>query len=204
MLLYDPSKRLLLTWFRMPKHLFYYNNCYNSRTAMTRTLMARLPRLFRISNSFLSPLEKKSHSCRLRIISDDFLFYIENGILCVLIRIASLRRFLWEQTTYIHVKGHRKYTLISSNYPCLEHILMAPKVFKPLMFYCTWFKQYLFNRNSRVTEQYNKEHGTGFDGKPIAYIKVISCKMILIFIVEKENLLQQTWGWYKFMGHDGT
>ena len=46
-----------------------------------------------ISNSFLRLLEK-SHGCRFRIIQGDFLFsYIENGILCVLIRIASTRRF---------------------------------------------------------------------------------------------------------------
>ena len=29
-----------------------------------------------------------------------------------------------------------KLTLISSNYPCLEHIFMVPKVFEPLKFYC--------------------------------------------------------------------
>ena len=33
------------------------------------------------------------HSYRLGIGWGDFLFYIENGILCVLIRIASSRRF---------------------------------------------------------------------------------------------------------------
>ena len=27
-------------------------------------------------------------------------------------------------------------TLISSNYPCLEHIFMVPKVFETLKFYC--------------------------------------------------------------------
>ena len=27
-------------------------------------------------------------------------------------------------------------TLISSNYPCLEHIFMVPKVCEPLKFYC--------------------------------------------------------------------
>ena len=27
-------------------------------------------------------------------------------------------------------------TLISSNYPCLEHISMVPNVFEPLKFYC--------------------------------------------------------------------
>ena len=45
-----------------------------------------------ISNSFLSPLEKIP---KLQILDNlgDFLFYIENGVLCVLIRIASMRRF---------------------------------------------------------------------------------------------------------------
>ena len=61
-----------------------------SRTSMARTLMARLPRLFRTRSSV--PW-KKSHSCIFRIIYGDFLFYIENGILYVLIRIASMRRF---------------------------------------------------------------------------------------------------------------
>ena len=28
------------------------------------------------------------------------------------------------------------FTLVSSNYPCLEHIFMIPKVFEPLKFYC--------------------------------------------------------------------
>ena len=50
----------------------------------------------------------KSQISRFRIIKVDFLFYIENGILCVLIRIASMRRFLLEYTTYIHVKENRE------------------------------------------------------------------------------------------------
>ena len=29
-------------------------------------------------------------------------------------------------------------TLISSNYPCLEHIFMVPKVFEPLTFDCIY------------------------------------------------------------------
>ena len=58
---------------------------------MARTLMARLPRLFR--TRFRVPW-KNSH-CRLKIIEGDFMifFYFESGILCVLIRIASMRRF---------------------------------------------------------------------------------------------------------------
>ena len=49
---------------------------------------------------------------------------------------------------YLHVTENRKdiiifppnlalkLTLISSNYPCLEHIFMVPKVFEPMRFYC--------------------------------------------------------------------
>ena len=46
-----------------------------------------------VSNSFLSPLEKQSYSCTFELILDDVLFYLENGILCVILRIASIRRF---------------------------------------------------------------------------------------------------------------
>ena len=46
-----------------------------------------------VSNSFLSPLEKKARSCRFGIIYGVFLIHIKNGILCALIRIASMRRF---------------------------------------------------------------------------------------------------------------
>ena len=60
------------------------------RTSMARTLMARLPRLFR-THSWVR--WKKAHSCRFGIIYGVFLIHIENGILCVLIRIASMRRF---------------------------------------------------------------------------------------------------------------
>ena len=45
-----------------------------------------------VSNLFLSPLEK-SHHCRFVVVLGDFLFYIENGMWCVLIRTASMRRF---------------------------------------------------------------------------------------------------------------
>ena len=68
--------------------------------------------------------------------------------MCVIIRIASMRRFKWEHTIYLYIKEKRRdtlimppdlvlwLTLISSNYPCLEHIFMVPKVFEPLKFYC--------------------------------------------------------------------
>ena len=45
-----------------------------------------------VSNSFWSPLEK-SQRCSFWIKKGDFCVNIENGILCVLIRIAPLRRF---------------------------------------------------------------------------------------------------------------
>ena len=104
---------------------------------MARTLRARLPRLFR-TPSWVS--WKKIHNCRFGIIEGDFLFYIWNGILCVLIRIASMRRFYWDHTTNLHVKENRKkkipimppdlalwWTLISSNYLYLEHIFHGSK-----------------------------------------------------------------------------
>ena len=112
---------------------------------MARTLMARLPWLFQ-THSWVP--WKKSHSCRCGIIQGVFLIHIENGILCVLIRITSMRQFYWEHTIYLHVTENWKdipiltpdlalwLTLISSAYLCLEHIFMVPKVFEPLKFYC--------------------------------------------------------------------
>ena len=53
-----------------------------------------------------------------------------------------------EHTKYLHVKENREdipimppdmalyLTLISSKYPCLEHIFMVPKRFESLKFYC--------------------------------------------------------------------
>ena len=61
-----------------------------SRTSVARTLMAGLPWLFQ--TCAWAP-KKKSHSCGFEIILVDFSFYFEKGILCVLIRIASMRRF---------------------------------------------------------------------------------------------------------------
>ena len=61
------------------------------RTSVARTLMAHLPRLFRTHSLVL-----KNKIPQMQIkdkFFGDFLFYIENGILCVLIRIASMRRF---------------------------------------------------------------------------------------------------------------
>ena len=52
----------------------WQKNLNYSRTSMARTLMARLPRLFR-SHSLVP--WNKSDSCRSGMIYDDFLFYIE-------------------------------------------------------------------------------------------------------------------------------
>ena len=61
-----------------------------------------------VSSSFLSPSEK-SDSCRFDIFLGDFLLYTENGMLCVLSIIASMRLFYCDQTTYLLVKENRKY-----------------------------------------------------------------------------------------------
>ena len=105
-----------------------------------------------VSSSFLSPSEK-SDSCRFDIFFGDFLLYTENGMLCVLNRIALMRLFYCDQTTYPLVKENRNYipiiptglalwlTLISSNYPCLEHCFMVQKVFEPVLkFYCSYLR----------------------------------------------------------------
>ena len=82
------------------------------------------------------------------IIKCDFLFYIENDILCVPNRLATSRRFCWVHPTYLHIKENRKripivppdlalwLTLISSNYPYLKHIFMVLKMFEPLKCCC--------------------------------------------------------------------
>ena len=118
---------------------------------MTRTLMTGLSRLFQTRS--WDP-NKKSHRRRHYCILDNcgwYSYYIDNGMLCILIGIASMRRFQLEHTTYHHIKGNREgipmmpselalwLTLISSNYPCLQHIFMIPKVLEPLKFYpaCT-------------------------------------------------------------------
>ena len=49
-------------------------------------------------------------------------------------------------------------TLISSNYPCIEHNLMAQKVFEPLKFYCILYqlkmKQYLAHVRGLIITSY--------------------------------------------------
>ena len=67
--------------------------------------MARLPRLFRTRS--IVP-RKKSHSCRFGIIQDGFIFYYDNGILFVFIRIAS-KISLFEK--HLVLDGHNSKSL---------------------------------------------------------------------------------------------
>ena len=41
-------------------------------------------------------------------------------------------------------------TPIRSNFRCLEHLLMVPKVFEPLKFYCNMLKEYVDRDSSTV------------------------------------------------------
>ena len=131
--------------------------------------MAHLPQLLRTD---CSVPRKKFHSSKFGVIYGVFLFYIENGIVCVLIRIASMRRFKWEHTKYLHDKDNQndtpsmppdlalRLTLTSLNYPCLEHIFIVPKMFEPLKFYCNLFQytiaagknEYLYSRPLFVSD----------------------------------------------------
>ena len=60
---------------------------------MARTPMARLPQLLRTRSGVPNKNPIAAGIIVFVIISSGFLFYIENGMLCVLIRIASIRRF---------------------------------------------------------------------------------------------------------------
>ena len=57
---------------------------------MARPLMARLSRWFEL---VLASLGKNTIAADLGYFRVFFFFHIENGILCILIRIASIRRF---------------------------------------------------------------------------------------------------------------
>ena len=60
---------------------------------MTRTLMVRLPRLFQTRSEFPTKTLLAADTIVFVITSGDFLFYIDNGLLFVLNRIDSSRRF---------------------------------------------------------------------------------------------------------------
>ena len=121
-----------------------------SRTSMTWTLLARLPPLFRTrswvswKNSVAADLGK------LRLI---FFFILK--MVCCLYSLVSPQ---WgnsnenTQNTFMLKKIDNIslfmspdlalwLTLISSNFPCLEHIFMVPKVFEPLKFYCISYQR---------------------------------------------------------------
>ena len=71
-------------------------------------------------------------------------FYIDNGMLCVLI--SSTKENTQLMLRKLGKKPNMqpdlalKLTLIRSNCLCLEHIFMGLKVFEPLKFYCRWKK----------------------------------------------------------------
>ena len=96
-------------------------------------------------------------------------FYIENGILCVLIRIASQPTFILQKIKEILIMSPDLAllsTLIGSNFPCLEQIFMVPKVFEPLKFYCipewvVWLKQLSRMGCVRLTNYHNVEISYG-------------------------------------------
>ena len=103
------------------------------------------------SNSFFESLQNSSEISRNQIFRDFFLILPRNCMLCVLIRIASSRRFLWVDTIYNCGINDRKIspnhrhlhpdlapwlTLSGSNYPCLEQFSMVSKMFEPLKFDC--------------------------------------------------------------------
>ena len=61
---------------------------------MARTPISRLPRLFQTRSSVPSGKNPiAADNSIFDIIKGDFLFYIDNVMLCVLSRIASMRRF---------------------------------------------------------------------------------------------------------------
>ena len=120
-----------------------------SRTSMARTPMAVYHGLFKFI--FVS-IRNFSDSSRKQI-EWSFLILLWNCMLCVLIRIASLR---WVHATYHYFVEDRKHfhkyrhlvpdltpwlNLTGSNYPSLEQISMVPKMFEP--FDCIIFQLYI-------------------------------------------------------------
>ena len=63
------------------------------RTSVARTLMAHLPWLFQTCSGVSGKNSIAADIIVFGMIKGDFLFYIENDMFCVLIRIASVRRF---------------------------------------------------------------------------------------------------------------
>ena len=113
------------------------------------------------SNSFFfQSLQSSSNSSRKQILRV-FLLLSWHCMLCVLIRIASSRRFLWVHSTFNRCVENRKdfpnlsllllelvpWLLFSgSKYPWLEQISMVPKMFEPLRFDCSLLVIIYFHR----------------------------------------------------------
>ena len=121
-----------------------------SRTSVAQTLMVRLPWLFRT----LSWVPwKKFHSCRFWIVYSDFLFYTENGILCVLVRIA-LSRQLNENTqhTFILKKIKKIFLLCLLTWHNEKHSLARTT---PVSNIFSWFQRCLSNSFLKFYCKYN-------------------------------------------------
>ena len=102
-----------------------------------------------VSNSFSSPLTKNHPAADLGLIRVIFVFKLKM-VYCVF----SLESPRWgdsnENTQHTFMLKKWKITpilppdlelwltLIRSNYPCLEHNFIVPKVFEPLKFYCNF------------------------------------------------------------------
>ena len=116
-----------------------------SRTSLARLLMTRLSRL--VVELVIESLGKSPIAADLEFLRMDF-FFILKVVFCVYSLDSPLwgdskenteRIFKWRKQKYIPIMSPDLalwLTLISSNYPCLEHIYMVPKVFEPLKFYC--------------------------------------------------------------------
>ena len=73
--------------------LKHFRVCY-SRTLVAQTLLAHLPWLFQTHSKVLNKNDPIAADIIVfGIISGNYLFYTDNGMLCILIRITSMRRF---------------------------------------------------------------------------------------------------------------
>ena len=129
-----------------------------SRTSIARTRMARLPWLIR--TWFLRPYEILPKAPENKYLWKFFLILSWNCMLCVLIRIASSRRFQYVHSTYHYCIEYRKddlksspfaswsgiwLTLICSNFIYLEQVSVVPKMLEPLKFHCMYTKHVHFS-----------------------------------------------------------
>ena len=80
---------IIYSIFMIHNDLLTTEICNYIRTSVTRTPIARLPRLFRTRSKGPFAVD----IIIVGVISEDFLFYTDKGMLCVLSRITSMRRF---------------------------------------------------------------------------------------------------------------